>query len=62
MARTMPCEFRSTFQVSKRGGFYPCPAVDTAGPNVVSRAGAALLTGAAHTVGLDKQLSAALAG
>jgi hypothetical protein len=39
-----PCEFRSTFQISKRSGFYSRPAVDTAGSNVVSQAGGLLLT------------------
>jgi hypothetical protein len=48
--------------VSKRSGFYPCPAVDTAGSKIVSQAGGLLLTETIRTVGLDKQLSAALAG
>ena len=30
--------------MSKRSGFYPCPAVDGAGTQVVSKAGAVLLT------------------
>jgi hypothetical protein len=47
--------------VSKRSGFYPCPAVDTAGSNVVSQAGGLLLTEAVRAVGLDRALSAALA-
>jgi hypothetical protein len=47
--------------VSKSSGFYPCPAVDTAGSNVVSQAGGVLLTETIRTVRLDKQLSAALA-
>ena len=48
--------------MSKRSGFYPCPAVDAAGSNVVSQAGGLLLTETIRTVGLDKELSAALAG
>ncbi|QYN34042.1 transposase [Pseudonocardia sp. DSM 110487] len=48
--------------MSKRSGFYPCPGVGTAGWNVVSQAGGLLLTEAIRTVGLDKQLSEALAG
>jgi len=51
---------RSTFQVSKRSGFYPCPAVDGAGTQVVSQAGAVLLTDTLATVGLDRVLSTAL--
>jgi hypothetical protein len=47
--------------VSKRSGFYPCPAVDTAGSNVVSHAGGLLLTETVRAVGLDKQLSTVLA-
>jgi hypothetical protein len=47
--------------VSKRSGFYPCPVVDTAASNVVSQAGAVLLTETARTVGLDHALSVALA-
>jgi hypothetical protein len=47
--------------VSKRRGFYPCPAVDTAGSMVVSQAGGVLLTETARVVGLDGALSAALA-
>jgi hypothetical protein len=37
--------------VSKRSGFYPCPAVDTAGSNVVSQAGGLLLTETIRAVG-----------
>ena len=48
--------------MSKRSGFYPSPGVDTAGANVVSQAGGLLLTETIRTVGLDAQLSAALAG
>ncbi len=44
-----------------RSGFYPCPVVDTAASNVVSQAGAVLLTETARTVGLDQALSSALA-
>lgn len=47
--------------MSKRSGFYPCPAVDTAGSVVVSQAGAVLLTETVRAVGLDRALSAALA-
>ncbi len=47
--------------MSKRSGFYPCPVVDTAASNVVSQAGAVLLTETARTVGLDQALSTALA-
>jgi hypothetical protein len=47
--------------VSKRSGFYPCPAVDTAGSNVVSQAGATLLTETVRAVGLDRALSGELA-
>jgi hypothetical protein len=47
--------------VSKRS-FYPRPGVDTAGSKIVSQAGGMLLTETVRTVGLDAQLSAALAG
>jgi hypothetical protein len=47
--------------VSKRSGFYPHPVIDTAASNVVSQAGAVLLTETARTVGLDHALSVALA-
>jgi hypothetical protein len=47
--------------VSKRSGFYPCPAVDTAGSQVVSQAGGMLLTETVRAVGLDRALSAELA-
>ena len=47
--------------MSKRSGFYPCPAVDTAGSNVVSRAGAVLLTETVRAVALDHELADALA-
>ena len=46
--------------MSKRSGFYPCPAVDGGGTQVVSQAGAVLLTVALTTVGLDRVLSTAL--
>ena len=46
--------------MSKRSGFYPCPAVDGGGTQVVSQAGAVLLTVALATVGLDRVLSTAL--
>ena len=46
--------------MSKRSGFYPRPVVDTATSNVVSQAGAVLLTETARTVGLDRALSVAL--
>ena len=47
--------------MSKRSGFYPCPAVDTADATVVSQAGGTLLTETVRAVGLDRALSAALA-
>jgi hypothetical protein len=47
--------------VSKRSGFYPCPAADAAGSKVVSQAGGLLLTEAVRAVGLDRELSTALA-
>ena len=47
--------------MSKRSGFYPCPAVDTAGSMVVSQAGGVLLTETARAVGLAGALSAGLA-
>jgi Transposase DDE domain group 1 len=46
--------------VSKRSGFYPCPGVDGAGTQVVSQAGAVLLTVTLATVGLDRVLSTVL--
>ena len=46
--------------MSERSGFYPCPAVDTAGSNVVSQAGGVLLTETVRAVGLDRDLSNAL--
>ena len=46
--------------MSKRSGFYPCRAVDGAGTQVVSQAGAVLLTETVATVGLDRALSTAL--
>jgi hypothetical protein len=46
--------------VSKRSGFYPCPAADAAGQQVVSQAGGLLLTETVRVVGLDRELSAAL--
>jgi Transposase DDE domain group 1 len=46
--------------VSKRSGFYPCSAVDTAGSQVVSQAGGVLLTETVRAVGLDRALSDAL--
>lgn len=57
----MSVRVRSTFQVGKRSGLYPCPAVDMAGSNVVSQAGGLLLTETIRAIGLDSQLSAALA-
>lgn len=47
--------------MSKRSGFYPCPVVDTAASNVVSQAGAVLLTETIRTVGLDQALAETLA-
>ena len=55
-----PCEFGSTFLVSKPTGFYPSLTVDTAGTGVVSQAGAVLLVTTAGKVGLDQALSSAL--
>ncbi|GAA5141659.1 IS1380 family transposase [Pseudonocardia adelaidensis] len=46
--------------MSKRSGFYPCPAADAAGQQVVSQAGGLLLTETVRVVGLDRALSAAL--
>ena len=46
--------------MSKRSGFYPSPAVDGAGTQVVSQAGTVLLTDTVAAVGLDRALSAAL--
>jgi Transposase DDE domain group 1 len=48
--------------VSKRSGLYPRLAVDSAGSKIVSHAGGALLIETVRAVGLDKQLSTALAG
>jgi hypothetical protein len=47
--------------VSKRSGFYPCPAADSAGAQVVSQAGGVLLCETVRAVGLDGELAAALA-
>lgn len=47
--------------MSKRSGFYPCPAADSAGSQVVSQAGGLLLCETVFAVGLDRELSAALA-
>lgn len=47
--------------MSKRSGFYPCPAADSAGSRVVSQAGGLLLCETVGAVGLDGELSAALA-
>jgi hypothetical protein len=47
--------------VSKSSGFYPRLSADTAGTQVVSQAGSLLLTETVRTVGLDRQLSRALA-
>jgi hypothetical protein len=47
--------------VKKAIGFYPSPDVDTAGTQVVSHAGAVLLTESIGRVGLDQALSTALA-
>jgi hypothetical protein len=56
----MSVRVQSTFQVSKRSGFYPCPAVDTASSNVGSQAGGVLLTETVRAVALDQELSTAL--
>src|SRR5215212_10860277 len=55
-----PGATRSTSQVSKRSGFYPCPAADGAGQMVVSQAGGLLLTDTVRAVGLDRELAAAV--
>ena len=47
------CEQEHTFRVSKRSGFYPCPAADTAGSRIVSQAGGLLLTETVRAVGLN---------
>ena len=47
--------------MNKRSGFYPRPAADGAGSQVVSQAGGLLLTETVRAVGLDRELSAALA-
>ena len=46
--------------MKKATGFYPCPDVDGAGTQVVSQAGALLLTGTIAAVGLGRALSTAL--
>jgi Transposase DDE domain group 1 len=46
--------------VKKATGFYPRPDVDGAGTQVVSQAGALLLTGTIATAGLDRALSTVL--
>jgi Transposase DDE domain group 1 len=46
--------------VKKATGFYPCPDVDGAGTQVVSQAGALLLTGTIAAAGLDRALSTGL--
>ena len=47
--------------MKKAIGFYPRPDVDTTGSQVVSQAGAVLLTETVTAVGLDHALSTALA-
>jgi hypothetical protein len=47
--------------VSNRSGLYPCPTADTGGSMVVSHAGGLVLTETIRTVGLDGELSTALA-
>jgi hypothetical protein len=47
--------------VKKAIGFYPCPDIDTAAAQVVSHAGAVLLTETIAVTGLGQALSAALA-
>ena len=47
--------------MKKAIGFYPCPDVDMAGAQVVSNAGAVLLTEAIVATGLDQALSTGLA-
>lgn len=46
--------------MSKRNGFYPSLAVDTAGANAVSQAGGLLLTETIRAVGLDHALATSL--
>ena len=47
--------------MNNRSGFYPRPDADGAGSQVVSQAGGVLLTETIRAVGLDRELSAALA-
>lgn len=47
--------------MGKRSAFYPCPAADTAGRQVVSQAGGLLLTETVRAVRLDRELASALA-
>jgi hypothetical protein len=47
--------------VSNRSGFYPCPTADAGGSMVVSQAGGLVLTETIRSVGLDRELSKALA-
>ncbi len=42
--------------MSKRSGFYPCPAADAAGSKVVSQAGGLLLTETVRAARLDRHL------
>lgn len=47
--------------MSNRSGFYPCPTADAGGSMVVSQAGGLVLTETIRAVGLDRELSKALA-
>ena len=47
--------------MSNRSGFYPCPPADASGSMVVSQAGGLVLTETIAAVGLDRELSKALA-
>jgi hypothetical protein len=47
--------------MSNRSGFYPCPTADAGGSMVVSQAGGLVLTETIRSVGLDRELSKALA-
>lgn len=46
--------------MKKAIGFYPCPDIDTAGTQVISHAGTALLTETIGKFGLDLALSQVL--
>lgn len=52
---------RSTVQVKQATGFYPRIRVDAAGSETVSHAGAVVLVETVRRLGVDRELSAALA-